>query len=148
MGENTTRQLLVQKVYLKDASLEVPLAPQVFTRQWQPQLDVQVQSSVQPLGPDQHQVLLSLTVTAKLEQEVAFLAEVHQAGIFAVSGIAEESERKRALSTECLSVLFPFARESVAELVQRGGFPQLLLQPIDFAGLYDEHERKAGAPGP
>lgn len=141
------RQLLVQKVYLKDASLEIPLAPQVFTRQWQPQLDVQVQSSLQPLGAEQHQVLLSLTVTAKLEQEVAFLAEVHQAGIFVVRGIADEAERRRVLSTECLTVLFPFARESVAELVQRGGFPQLLLQPIDFAGLYDDHERKAGAPG-
>jgi preprotein translocase subunit SecB len=139
-----SRQLLVQKVYLKDASLEIPLAPQVFTRQWQPQLDVQVQSSLQPLAADQHQVMLSLTVTAKLEQEVAFLAEVHQAGIFVVKGFADE-ERKRVLGTECLALLFPFARESVAELVQRGGFPQLLLQPIDFAALYDEHQRKAQA---
>ncbi len=139
------RQLLVQKVYLKDASLEIPLAPQVFTRQWQPQLDVQVQSSLQPLSADQHQVMLSLTVTAKLEQEVAFLAEVHQAGIFLVKGIADETDRQRVLSTECLAILFPFARESVAELVQRGGFPQLLLQPIDFAALYDEHQRKSAA---
>ena len=139
------RQLLVQKVYLKDASLEIPLAPQVFTRQWQPQLDVQVQSSLQPLNADQHQVLLSLTVTAKIEQDVAFLAEVHQAGIFLVRGIADEAERKRVLGTECLAILFPFARESVAELVQRGGFPQLLLQPIDFAALYEEHQRKTGA---
>ena len=136
------RQLLVQKVYLKDASLEIPLAPQVFTKQWQPQLDVQVQSSVLALASDQHQVLLSLTVTARLEQEVAFLAEVHQAGIFLVKGVADETERKRVLVTDCLSILFPFARESVAELVQRGGFPQLLLQTIDFAALYDEHQRK------
>lgn len=138
------RQLLVQKVYLKDASLEIPQAPQVFTRQWQPQLDVQVQSSVQPLAADQHQVILSLTVTAKLEQDVAFLAEVHQAGIFLIKGLGED-ERKRAIGTECLTMLFPFARESVAELVQRGGFPQLLLQPIDFAALYDQHQRKTGA---
>jgi preprotein translocase subunit SecB len=138
----SARQLLVQKVYLKDASLEIPLAPQVFTRQWQPQLDVQVTSSLQPLNADQHQVLLSLTVTAKLDQEVAFLAEVHQAGIFLVKGVADDVERKRVLGTECLQILFPFARESVAELVQRGGFPQLLLQPIDFAALYDEHQRQ------
>ncbi len=138
------RQLQVQKVYLKDASLEIPQAPQVFTRQWQPQLDVQVQSSIQGLGSDQHQVMLSLTVTAKLEQDVAFLAEVHQAGIFLVKGFGDD-ERKRVLGAECLGILFPFARESVAELVQRGGFPQLLLQPIDFAALYDEHERKTGA---
>lgn len=141
----TPRQLLVQKVYLKDASLEIPLAPQVFTRQWQPQLDVQVTSALQPLNTDQHQVLLSVTVTAKLEQDVAFLAEVQQAGIFLIKGVADDTERKRVLGTECLTILFPFVREAVSELVQRGGFPQLLLQPIDFAALYDEHQRKSPA---
>ena len=140
------RQLLVQKVYVKDASLEVPLAPQVFTRQWQPQLDVQVTSSLQTLNPDQHHVMLAVTVTARLEQDVAFLAEVQQAGVFLVKGIADETERKRVLGTECLAILFPFVRETVAELVQRGGFPQLLLQPIDFGALYDEHQRKSAEP--
>jgi preprotein translocase subunit SecB len=139
-----SKQLVVQKVYVKDASLEVPLAPQVFTRQWQPQLDVQVTSSLQGLNAEQHQVLMTLTVTAKLEQDVAFLVEVHQAGIFLLRGFAEE-ERKRMLSTDCLAVLFPFARETVADLVQRGGFPQLLLQPIDFGALYEEHMRKSAA---
>jgi preprotein translocase subunit SecB len=140
-----SKQLVVQKVYVKDASLEVPLAPQVFTRQWQPQLDVQVTSSLQGLNAEQHQVLMTLTVTAKLEQDVAFLVEVHQAGIFLLRGFTDETERKRALGTDCLSILFPFARETVADLVQRGGFPQLLLQPIDFGALYDEHVRKSGA---
>ena len=139
------RQLLVQKVYVKDASLEIPLAPQVFTRQWQPQLDVQVTSAMQTLNPEQHHVMLSITVTAKLEQDVAFLAEVQQAGVFLVKGFADETERKRVLGPECLAILFPFARETVAELVQRGGFPQLLLQPIDFGALYDEHQRKSAA---
>ena len=136
-------RLLVQKVYVKDASLEVPLAPGVFTRQWQPQLDVQITSGLQALSPDQHHVVLTVTVTAKLEQDVAFLVEVQQAGVFLMKGVADETERKRALSTECLAILFPFARETVAELVQRGGFPQLLLQPVDFAALYEEHERKS-----
>jgi preprotein translocase subunit SecB len=139
------RQLVVQKVYVKDASLEVPLAPQVFTRSWQPQLDVQVTSGLQAMNAEQHQVTMALTVTAKLDQDVAFLAEVHQAGIFLLRGFADDTERKRALGTECLAILFPFARETVADLVQRGGFPQLLLQPIDFAALYDEHQRKSGA---
>lgn len=139
------RQLVLQKIYVKDASLEIPLAPQVFTRQWQPQLDVQVTSALQPLNADQHQVLLSVTVTAKLEQDVAFLAEVQQAGIFLIKGVADDTERKRVLGTECLTILFPFVREAVSELVQRGGFPQLLLQPIDFAALYDEHQRKSDA---
>jgi preprotein translocase subunit SecB len=140
------RQLVLQKVYIKDASLEIPLAPQVFTRQWQPQLDVQVTSALLPLNTDQHQVLLSVTVTAKLEQDVAFLAEVQQAGIFLIKGAADDAERRRVLSTECLTILFPFVREAVSDLVQRGGFPQLLLQPIDFAALYDEHQRKSQAP--
>jgi preprotein translocase subunit SecB len=140
-----SKQLVVQKVYVKDASLEVPLAPQVFTRQWQPQLDVQVTSGMVGMNADQHQVLLTLTVTAKLEQDVAFLVEVQQAGVFLLRGFTDENERKRALGADCLSILFPFARETVADLVQRGGFPQLLLQPVDFGALYDEHLRKSGA---
>ena len=144
-GLPVSRQLQLQKVYVKDASLEIPLAPQVFTRNWQPQLDVQVASALQTLNAEQHHVLLSITVTAKLDQDVAFLAEVQQAGIFAIRGVTDEAERKRVLGTDCLNILFPFAREAVAELVQRGGFPQLLLQPIDFVALYDEHERKSPA---
>ena len=137
------KQVVLQKIYLKDASLEVPLAPQIYTRQWQPQIDVQVTTTLQALSAEQHQVLLSVTVTAKLEQDVAFLAEVQQAGIFLLKGIAETTEKQRVLGTDCPNILFPFVRESVAELVQRGGFPQLLLQPIDFAALYQQHLRRA-----
>jgi preprotein translocase subunit SecB len=139
----TPRQIVLQKVYVKDASLESPQAPQVFARAWQPQLDVQVTSSLATLNPEQHQVLLSVTVTAKLDQDVAFLAEVHQAGLFLIKGVGDESERRRLLGTECLTILYPFVREAVADLVQRGGFPSLLLQPIDFAALYQEHLLKS-----
>jgi preprotein translocase subunit SecB len=146
-GQGTgPRQIVLQKIYLKDASLEIPLAPQIYTRNWQPQVDVQVTTSLQPLNAEQHQVLLTVTVTAKLEQEVAFLAEVQQAGIFLLKGMTDNEEKQRVLGTECPSILFPFARESVSELVQRGGFPQLLLQPIDFGALYQEHVRKEAAP--
>lgn len=136
------RQIVLQKIYLKDASLEIPLAPQVYTRAWQPQLDVQVTTSLMPLNADQHQVVLSVTATAKLEQDVAFLVEVHQAGIFLLKGYGDGPDRHRALGAECPAILFPFARESVSDLVQRAGFPQLLLQPIDFTGLYHEHLRQ------
>ena len=139
------RQLVLQKIYVKDASLEIPHAPAVFTRQWQPQIDVQVATSLQTLNTDQHQVLLSVTVTAKLGEEVAFLAEVQQAGIFLIKGVPENAERQRVLGTDCPNILFPFAREAVAELIARGGFPQLLLQPVDFAGLYQEHLRNETA---
>ena len=136
------KQVVLQKIYLKDASLEIPLAPQIYTRNWQPQIDVQVATTLQTLNPEQHQVLLSVTVTAKLGEDVAFLAEVQQAGIFLLKGIAEGGERQRVLGTDCPNILFPFAREAVSELVVRGGFPQLLLQPVDFAGLYQEHLRQ------
>lgn len=139
------RQLVPQKIYVKDASLEVPLAPTVFTRAWQPQLDVQVASSLAGLSADQFQVVLQVTVTAKLEKDVAFLVEVHQAGIFLMKGVTENGERQRLLGTDCPAMLFPFAREAVADLVARAGFPQLLLQPIDFAALYQEHLRQTEA---
>jgi preprotein translocase subunit SecB len=140
------RQVVLQKIYVKDASLEIPLAPQIYTRNWQPQIDVQVATSLQALNAEQHQVTLAVTVTAKLEQEVAFLAEVQQAGIFLIKGISDKAERQRVLGADCPNILFPFARETVSELVQRGGFPQLLLQPIDFASLYQEHLRREAEP--
>ena len=145
MAENPNtapaRQVLLQKIYLKDASLEVPLAPQVFTRQWQPELDVQVNTQVAALGDNAYNMILSVTVTAKLDADVGFLVEVHQAGIFTITGFAEQSELGAVLGGYCPTLLFPFAREAVADLVQRGGFPQLLLQPINFDALYLEHQR-------
>lgn len=140
------RQVLLQKIFLKDASLEVPKAPQVFTQKWQPQIDIQLATGVQPLGPDQFQILLSITVTAKLEDDIAFLAEVHQGGIFQLRGFTD-ADRQRVLGTECVGTLFPFAREAVADLIQRGGFPQLLLQPVDFATLYEDHVSRPAKPG-
>ena len=136
------KQLILQKIFLKDASLEVPLAPQIFTRPWQPQIDVQVGTALQALSADQHQVLLSVTVTAKLGADVAFLAEVHQAGIFQLKGFDDASTQK-VLGTDGPNILFPFAREALAELIQRGGFPQLLLQPVNFEALYQEHRARS-----
>jgi preprotein translocase subunit SecB len=136
------RQVQLQKIYLKDASLEVPTAPAVFTRQWQPQVDVQVNTDIKNLQNDAFQVMLSITVTAKLGEDIGFLAEVHQAGIFTVKGFANPDERQAVLGGYCPGLIFPFARESVAELVQRAGFPQLLLQPINFEALYLEHQQR------
>ena len=138
------RQILLQRIYLKDASLEVPLAPQVFARQWNPNLDVQVGSGASALGNDLYQVLLTVTATAKLGEDVGFLAEVHQAGIFQVTGFTE-GEMPALLSAYCPNLVFPFAREAVAELVQRAGFPPLLLQPINFDALFAEHVARARA---
>ena len=140
------RQVVLQKIYLKDASLEIPGAPQIFTRDWAPEVDVQITTAVQAVGTDQHHVQLTVTVTAKLKQEVAFLAEVQQAGIFLVKGVADGAERQKVLGADCPSILFPFAREAIAELVQRGGFPQLLLQPVNFDALYRQHVARTAEP--
>ena len=139
------RQALLQKIYVKDASLEVPQAPQIFTRPWQPLLDVQVNTQVTGLGEANWQVVLSITVTAKLEADIAFLAEVHQAGVFTLTGFDDQADLAAVLGAYCPNLLFPFAREAVAALVQHGGFPQLLLQPINFDQLYVEHHQRARA---
>lgn len=133
------RQVHLQRIYLKDCSLEVPLAPTVFARQWNPQLDVQIDTSLTPLGGDQFEVVLKLTVTAKLGDDVAFLAEAHQAGIFHISGFASEDEVKGVLGAYCPNVIFPFARETIADLTQRSSFPAVLLQAVNFEALYMEH---------
>ena len=143
LSNAATRQILLQRIYLKDASVEVPLAPQVFTRQWNPQLDVQVGTTATSLGSGIHQVMLTVTVTAKLGEETGFLVEVHQAGIFQIVGITAEAELQAVIAGYCPGVIFPFAREAVADLIQRSGFPPVLLQPINFEALYVEHLTRA-----
>lgn len=146
--EGDGRQVLLQKFFVKDASLEVPDAPAVFTKAWKPDIDVQVNTRVMPLAQDQWQVVLIITVTAKLGDETAFLVEAHQAGIFLLKGFNNDTERGAVLGAYCPALIFPFARETVADLVQRAGFPQLLLQPINFDQLYLMHQRqKAAAAG-
>lgn len=138
-------QVLLQKVYLKNASVEIPQAPAVFTKQWQPQMDVQVNTKVTAIADDHWEIVLAVTVTAKLEADTAFLVEVQQAGIFQVKGFADGAERQAVLGAYCPGVVFPFARETVADLIQRAGFPSLLLQPINFDALYAEHQKRAQA---
>lgn len=144
-ADAASRQVLLQKIYVKDASLEVPQAPQVFTRAWQPTLDVQVNTEAKPLEVDSVQVVLSITVTAKLGEDVAFLVEAHQAGIFTVRGFSQAEEQAAIVAAYCPNLLFPFARETISDLVQRAGFPQLLLQPINFDALYLEHLQRQRA---
>jgi preprotein translocase subunit SecB len=134
------------KIYLGDASLEVPNAPTIFNREWEPDVDVEIQNAVEPLDDGMHQVQLLLTVTAHLNEEVAYLAEVQQCGIFSISGY-DEGIQHAILGSYCPTVLFPFAREAIADLVQRAGFPQLLLQPVDFETLYRQHMEQNQADG-
>lgn len=133
------KQVAIQKIYIKDGSLEVPNAPGIFTREWKPSVDVQLNTAVKDLSDEAHEVILTVTVTAKLEEETAYLAEVEQAGVFVLKGFDDESERRAILGAYCPNVMFPFAREAIADLITRAGFPHFLLQPVNFDALYQQH---------
>lgn len=137
------QQFAIQKIYLKDVSFESPNSPQAFTNdEWKPQINVQINSSNQTVADDTYEVVLNITVTAKHEEKTAFLAEVKQAGVFTISGFPEEN-LGGMIGAFCPETLFPFAREAVSELVSKGGFPQLLLAPVNFNALYAQQVQQA-----
>ena len=137
-------QLNVQKIYLKDASFEAPNAPQVFQEQGQPRIDLNLSQKVQNFAEGLYEVVLSLTVTCKMEDRTVYLAEVQQAGIFALNGF-EDGQRDVVLGTYCPHTLFPYARQAISDLVLNGGFPPFLLQPINFDQIYaDQLKRRQG----
>lgn len=135
-----TKQFNLQRIYLKDTSLEVPHAPAVFQNQWQPSVDVQVNTQVQPVeGQNNHfEVELQVTVTATNADKTAYIAEVKQAGIFNHQGLTDD-ELKPALGVHGPTALFPYVRETVADLVMKASFPQFVLQPINFEAIYKQH---------
>lgn len=139
--EANQAQLNLQKIYIKDISFEVPNAPNVFQLQGQPNVELNLSQRVNTLADDVFEVVLSVTVTCKIEENTAYLAEVHQAGIFGVSGF-DAASQENVLSTYCPNVLFPYVRQTVSDLVQAGGFPPLFLQPINFDAIYAEQLRR------
>lgn len=138
----------IQKIYIKDISLETPNSPGIFTEQWQPQTEVRLETGATPLTQDLFEVVLTVTITAKLGDRTAYLAEVQQAGIFTLKGF-EDAQMGQMLHAFCPNVLFPFAREELASLIGKGGFPALLLNPINFDALYLQRlqQQQAAAAG-
>jgi preprotein translocase subunit SecB len=134
-------QLSLQKVYIKDASFEVPGAPQIFQEAGQPQIQLNLTQKVGTIAENTFEVILSVTVTCNVGEKTAYLAEVQQAGIFGLVGF-DDASRDTVLATYCPNVLFPYARQAVSDLVQNGGFPPFLLQPINFEALYAEQQRR------
>lgn len=126
--------LSLQTVYLKDCSYEAPNGPRVDGN-WNPQINLDLQTNSTALGPDVREVVLTVTVSAKLGEVTIFLVEVKQAGLFVIRNLPE-AELKRAVSTVCPGVLFPYARCAISQLVSQGGFPQFLLPPVNFDALY------------
>ncbi len=139
--ENTNivpKHISIQKIYTKDLSFESPNSPVVFSEAWQPETQLNLKSSHREVADGTHEVVLTITVEAKKEDKSVFLVELQQAGVFTLAGIENEDDKAQALGSFCPNILYPYARESIASLVQRGGFPEFLLQPIDFDSLYQQ----------
>lgn len=132
---NPEQQFALQRIFIKDLSFEVPLGAQVFTKQWQPQVHVDLNTKSDRIADDIYEVVLTITITAKLGEETAFLIEAQQAGLFLVKGV-EGEQLRRVLMIMCPNILFPYARETVDSLAVRGSFPPLLMQPVNFEALY------------
>lgn len=141
MSDAAQPQFALQRIYLKDASFEVPGAPRVFLQTWNPEVSIDLSTATVRLEDGNHfEVTLSLTVTAKNEGQNAFLIEVKQAGIFQAQGFSD-ADLGPLLGAYCPNLLFPYAREAVSDIVGKGSFPQLLLQPINFDAVFAESQR-------
>lgn len=143
--EAPSKQIIIQKLYIKDASFESPNTPSVFKGgEWNPKTDLNLSSSHVPFEDDTHEVVLTITVEAKDEDSVIFLVELKQAGLFQISGY-EDDELETIIGIFCPNTLFPYARESIANIIAKGGFPEFLLQPINFDALYNESKKRAAS---
>ena len=145
-GSNRQGQFEIQKIYVKNISLETPNTPQVFREQWKPSVQMDIANSVDDLGENLYEVTLSVTATVSDADgdKTIYLVEVQQAGIFLITDLPREIIG-RTIATVCPNILFPFAREMVSDLVTRAGFPQLLLAPVNFDALYLQHQQKVAA---
>jgi preprotein translocase subunit SecB len=130
------QKITIQKIYLKDFSFESPQTPQVFTEgKWNPKTNLNLRSTHSTGSGDLHEVVLTITVETKHEDKTLFLIELQQAGLFQIAGYNEQ-EFAAVVGSFCPNLLFPYAREAISGIVSRGGFPELLLQPINFDALY------------
>ena len=139
-AEDQGPTLSVQSVYLKDCSYEAPKGPRIDGN-WSPQISLDINTTASVVAPEISEVVLTVTVGAKQGEATAFLVEVKQAGLFQMRGLNPDDQR-RAIGTICPNVLFPYARQAVSDLIQNGGFPPFLMQPINFEQLYAEQMRR------
>jgi preprotein translocase subunit SecB len=127
----------IEKIYVKDLSLEVPNAPQIFLERETPSIEVQIQSAAKTIGDGMYEVALTITVSAKNGETAFFLVEVVEAGIFQVRNVPEQ-DLEPILAVACPNILFPYARETVSDAINRGGFPPVILAPVNFEALYQQ----------
>ena len=136
--QNVEKQFAIQKIYTKDLSFETPNSPKIFMEKWEPVVDFNLSTRVETLENSLFEVVLATTITVKINSATAYLVEVNQAGIFMISGFSDQ-ELGPMIGSFCPNILFPYAREVVSDLVAKGGFPQLLLAPVNFDALYAQH---------
>lgn len=144
--EQTSQQPVfsIEKIYLKDLSLEVPHAPQIFLESGEPQIELRVTSNSEKLEDEFYNVTVTVTVTAKMtEERVLFLNEVAQSGIFRIANIPDE-DVELLLAVAAPNILFPYARETVSNTITRSGFPPVMLAPINFEAMYQAEQANAG----
>lgn len=139
-----TGEFHIRRIYAKDISFETPNSPAIFSLEWKPETDINLRTEAFGISPGVHEVTLSVTVTVKVGGGVAFLAEVQVAGIFSVVGLTS-TELGPVLGSYCPSVLYPYAREMVSDLVIRGGFPPFILSPVNFEALYAHQQSDQAA---
>ncbi len=142
--EAQAQRFQIHRVYAKDISLETPNTPQIFQQQsqaWQPEINVQMQAESERLDTVTHEVVLTLTITAKLKEQTAFLVELQQAGIFGLENFSDE-QLDPMLKAYCPNVLFPYAREAIDSLLVRAGFPPLQLAPVNFDAIYAQRQQQ------
>jgi preprotein translocase subunit SecB len=141
----TGPQLTVQKIYIRDASFEAPGAPHIFQDPSQPRIELNLGQKVQQLAQDVYEVVLTITVTCKAGEKTAYLVEVQQAGIFGLAGF-DPQQLDMVIGTYCPHVIFPYARQAISSMIEQGGFPPFLLQPINFEQIYaDQLKRRQQA---
>lgn len=128
----------IQRIYTKDISFESPNSPAIFQKEWQPDINLELDTKSLKLEDGVYEVVLRVIITAKFEKEVIYLCEVHQAGIFSIDGLAD-AELGHCLGAYCPNILFPYAREALGGLVMRASFPQINISPVNFDLLYTKY---------
>ncbi len=137
----------IEKIYVKDLSVEVPNAPSIFLERDQPQMDLQINTQSAPIEEGIYQCLLTITITAKIKDKAAFMVELQQGGIFRIQNLPPEA-LEPALAIGCPNIVFPYARETISDAVLKAGFPPLMLQPVNFEVLYmQQQQQQAQAAG-
>ena len=143
-AQASNRTFAIKKIYTKDLSFETPNSPDIFLEDWDPEVNVRMRTDVKPVQDNDSEVVLNVTLTVKLGQRTAYLIEVHQAGIFEASGYGE-AELEEVLAGQCPQILFPYLRETISDVVTRGGFPPFIMAPMNLEAMFAQQKEQRTA---